>query len=468
MNIMNYAIEGYKDVKAEKYIGIFGNPIKHTLSPVIHDTISRELEIGERYIPFHINERLEHAVKLAFEEGILGLNITVPYKQEIIPFLTEIDPAAKAIGAVNTLVRTKQGYKGYNTDMPGLAKALFSEGIQLKDSKVIMLGAGGAARAVAYMCMHYGASRVYIVNRTFDNAKKIADDMNNEFKKPAIVPVAAEEYDIIPNDKYIFIQCTSVGLHDGDGLPIVSDEGFYNMAYCGVDLIYNPATTPFLSLIKKLGGKPINGLKMLLYQGIMAYELWNNVKVSEEIIKKTYINLKKAVYGDNIVLIGYMGSGKTTVGRYLEDKYGYTFLDTDAYIEQKENMTISEIFASKGEDYFRNAETQVLKELSERLTNTVLSTGGGMPLRKENAGLLNEIGNVFYLKASPETIYGRVKNDTGRPLLQVDNPYKRICEMLNHRNPIYENASDCVVNTDNKELKTISEEIEEGLKIKKH
>lgn len=464
MNIMDFAIDGYMDVKAEKYIGIFGNPIKHTLSPVIHDTISRQLGIGERYIPFHITEGLEQAVKLAYEEGILGLNITVPYKQDVIPFLAEIDSAAKTIGAVNTLVRTKHGYKGYNTDMPGLAKALHSEGIELKDSKVIMLGAGGAARAVAYMCMYYGASRVYIVNRTYENAKKIADDMNDEFKKETIIPVVTEKYKDIPKDRYIFIQCTSVGLHEGDGLPVVSDESFYNMAYCGVDLIYNPAITPFLSLIKKLGGKTVNGLKMLLFQGVMAYELWNNVKVTDEIIKKVYINLKKAVYGENIVLIGYMGSGKTTVGRYLEEKFGYSFLDTDAYIEQRENMTISDIFTAKGEEYFRNIETQVLKELSENVSKTVLSTGGGMPLREENAKLLNEIGEVFYLKASPESIYDRVKDDTKRPLLQVDNPYKKICDMLSERNPIYENASALVINTDNKDIKTIADEIKEQIR----
>lgn len=300
MNIMNYAIDGYKDIQSEEYIGIFGNPIKHTLSPVIHNTISYELGISERYIPFHITENLGDAVKTAFDDGILGLNITVPYKQEVMPYLVDIDPAAKAIGAVNTLVRMEDGYKGYNTDMPGLAKAIESEGIVLKDSKVIMLGAGGAARAVAYMCAHYGASKVYIVNRTFENAKKIADDMNEEFGKDVITPISATDYKTIPTDEYLFIQCTSVGLHQGEGLPLVEDKSFYNMATAGVDLIYNPAKTPFLKLMEELDKQAVNGLKMLLYQGIMAYELWNNVTVNDELSIKVYDALCEAIYGKTV------------------------------------------------------------------------------------------------------------------------------------------------------------------------
>ncbi|MBP3622204.1 MAG: shikimate dehydrogenase [Lachnospiraceae bacterium] len=459
MNIMKYAIEGYKDIQSDKYIGIFGNPIKHTLSPVIHDTISKELGISERYIPFHITDNLGEAISTAFSDGVLGLNITVPYKQEVMQYLVDVDPAAKAIGAVNTLVRMEEGYKGYNTDMPGLYKAITSEGLDLAGSKVIMFGAGGAARAVAYMCVNYGASKVYIVNRTYENAKKIAEDMNKAFDKDVIVPVSSDSYKDIPVDSYLFIQCTSVGLHEKDGLPLVDDKEFFNMAIAGVDLIYNPAKTPFLKLMEDLGKKAINGLKMLLYQGVMAYELWNELTVSDELVEKVYIALRKAIYGDNIVLIGFMGSGKTTVGRYIESHYGYSFLDTDAYIEEKEGMSISDIFATKGEEYFRKLETEVLEELSLNLSNTVVSTGGGMPLKEGNARFLKKIGKVFYLKASSSSIYERVKDDTGRPLLQVKDPYAKVCEMLEIRNPIYETASDFILDTDRREVETIASTI---------
>ncbi len=479
-NIFNYAIPGYKNIQSNKYIGIFGNPIKHTLSPIIHDTISRELGIDERYIPFHITEDLDEAVNMAFDEGILGLNITVPYKQEVMSHLVDIDEAARVIGAVNTLVRCENGYKGYNTDMPGLAKALSSENIELAGSKVIMLGAGGAARAVAYMCLVYGVKKVYIVNRTFDNAKIIADDMNQiacdrlsddsicEPSSTIFTPISASKYASIPKEDYIFIQCTSVGLHDEDELPLVSDEAFFDMAVAGVDLIYNPAKTTFLKLMDKLGKRNINGLKMLLYQGIMAYELWNEVTINEDLCDRVYMELYKAVYGvvensdsteaicktdsiekkNNIVLIGYMGAGKSAVGENLARRLRWDFIDTDQYIVELENMTINEIFATKGEEYFRDLETQIIKAFTSKLSNTIISTGGGLPMREENRKILRMLGTVYYLKATPETTYKRVSGNNDRPLLAGDNMYEKICSMLEKRVPKYEACCHNVIETD--------------------
>ena len=452
MEIMKYAIDGYKDVNADSYLGIFGNPIKHTMSPIIHNTISRQLCKDMRYIPFHITEDLGGAVKTAYQDGIVGLNITVPYKQEVMDHLVDVDDAAKAIGAVNTLVRVDGGYKGYNTDMEGLACSLMVEGVELKDSKVIMLGAGGAARAVAYMCLKYGADRVYIVNRTFDNAKRIADDMNVEFECDKIIPLSVEDYYVIPNGRYIMIQCTSVGLHEEDGLPLVLDASFYDKAEVGVDLIYNPARTPFLKLIEQKGGKAINGLGMLLYQGIKAYELWNDVEIPDWLVNRVYHALGRVAYdnSDNIVLIGYMGSGKSTVGKFLAMVYGYDFIDTDELIEIKEGMSINDIFAEKGEDYFRQLETEVLLELKGKVKNTVIATGGGMPVKEENRPLLKELGKVFYLKASYDTTYKRVSGGNGRPLLnnlEGNSLYQRIKEMTAIRTPIYTEVADIVIDT---------------------
>lgn len=459
MDIMKYAIEGYKDVEAQQYIGIFGNPINHTMSPIIHNTISRQLGKNMSYIPFHITEKLGDAVKTAYDDGIIGLNITVPFKQQVMEHLVDIDDAAKVIGAVNTLVRCEGGFKGYNTDMPGLAKALMAEGVQLEGANIIMLGAGGAARAVAYMCLNYGANKVYIVNRTFDNAKKIADDMNQAFKCNKIHPVAACDYKNIPNNTYIMIQCTSVGLHPEDGLPIVEDDDFYNMVTIGVDLIYNPARTAFLNLIERKGGKAINGLGMLLYQGIMAYELWNDVKINDEVASDVLKTLEKSVYSkcDNIVLIGYMGAGKTAVGKYLAEKYGYKFLDMDEYIVDREGMSINDIFATKGEEYFRQLETDTLIELRHKLNNTVLSTGGGAPVKEENRRLLKSIGKVFYLEASADITYKRVSGNTDRPLLAGDNMYDKICNMLSIRVPMYKDTADVVIKTDEISIECIAD-----------
>jgi shikimate dehydrogenase len=450
--ILHKALTEYQNLEADSYLGIFGHPIKHTLSPVIHDTLSEELGINERYVAFDVEEKLGEMVDEAYSQGIVGLNITVPYKQDVMKYLVDVDEAAKTIGAVNTLVRDAGGYKGYNTDMPGLARALDSEGISLKGRDVIMLGAGGAARAVAYMCHVKGAATVYIVNRTYEKAADITEDMN-KCGATHFVPVAADAYKDIPDGRYIFIQCTSVGLKEGDGLPIVDDEGFYAMAEAGVDLIYNPARTPFLKLMEKLGKKAVNGLKMLLYQGVMAYELWHGISVSDELANLVYGKLTEKLYGKlpssedkkNIVLIGYMGSGKTTVGRYICEKYGYAFVDTDDYIVREQGMSINDIFEKYGEAYFRNLETETIKKLSEKLTGTVIATGGGLPVKKENEKWLKALGRVYYLKATVDIIYGRVCGDTERPLLKTENLRDKITKMLDAREERYMECADEII-----------------------
>ncbi len=149
---------------------------------------------------------------------------------------------------------------------------------------------------------------------------------------------------------------------------------------------------------------------------------------------------------ENLVLIGYMGSGKTTVGKTLAKMMQFSFLDTDEMIEKQQNKTIREIFAADGEQAFRDLETDLLKQLvAEKRKHLVLSTGGGMPLRAENQKLLSKLGLVVYLKAEPETIYHRVKNDTKRPLLQCENPFAAIKEMIDVRNPVYEEAAAQIV-----------------------
>jgi shikimate kinase len=163
---------------------------------------------------------------------------------------------------------------------------------------------------------------------------------------------------------------------------------------------------------------------------------------------------------NNIILVGYMGSGKSTVGKHLARKLGYTFLDTDEMIEEREKMTINDIFATMGEQAFRNMETALLeKMIADGLDKLVVSTGGGMPLRKENRELMAKLGTVVYLKALPETIYERLEGDTTRPLLQCDNPRKKIKEMIAVRGPIYEEGASVVVDVDNLNQSEVTEVI---------
>lgn len=169
----------------------------------------------------------------------------------------------------------------------------------------------------------------------------------------------------------------------------------------------------------------------------------------------------------NIVLIGFMGSGKTTVGIRLSYLLRRTFLDTDKLAEKEMGMTISEAFATKGEPYFRDTETSVLKKLIENEDNKIIATGGGLPMRAENAALLKELGMVFYLKASPETIFERTKHDTKRPLLQNDHPLQTIRDLMEERGPKYENAAQYIIEVDRKDFKTVLSEIEKIVREEK-
>ena len=233
------------------------------------------------------------AVDGAYALDILGLNVTVPHKQEVIDVLVDIDPLARAIGAVNTLVRTTGGYKGYNTDILGLKRELEEEGIELKENNCIILGAGGAARAIAFLCAQSGADKVYMLNRTVEKAEDIADAVNGYFNRECVVPMHMDDYKSLKENDYIVIQTTSVGLYPNVNDTVIEDKEFYKKIKAGVDIIYNPSTTKFMELCMKAGKPAFNGLKMLLYQGVAAYELWNNTKISKEEADIVYNKMKE-------------------------------------------------------------------------------------------------------------------------------------------------------------------------------
>lgn len=172
--------------------------------------------------------------------------------------------------------------------------------------------------------------------------------------------------------------------------------------------------------------------------------------------------------GGNIVLIGFMGSGKTSVGIRLSYKLRRPFLDTDKTIEQREGRSINDIFATDGEAYFRTLETNLLRELSERLHDQILSVGGGTPLREENCMLLKQIGTVVYLRVRPETVYNRLRGDNSRPLLQGEDPLMKINGLLMERKAIYEAAADIIVDVDDKNMDAVLESIQEKQKRRYH
>ena len=279
--------------------GIIGNPVEHTMSPVIHNTLSQIMGINMAYVPFHVKDgQLEAAVKGAYGLNILGMNVTVPYKSDVVAQLAEIDPLAEKIGAVNTLVRTEGGYKGYNTDMTGLLRAMKSDGINIEGEEVIILGAGGVGRAVAFLCAANGADKVYLLNRNVEKADSVAAEVNKALATEHVEPMALSDYQKLlrgAENRYVVIQCTSVGLSPNVNDVVIADGDFYHYIRFGYDLIYSPRETQFMKYVTDNGGMAFNGLKMLLYQALDAFELWNGCKVSDENAQQIYQKLQKVV-----------------------------------------------------------------------------------------------------------------------------------------------------------------------------
>lgn len=274
--------------------GLIGNPVAHTLSPLIHNTLAEDLGHNLVYVPFPVEPgRVEEAVKGAEALQLLGLNVTVPYKSAVLPWLREIDDLAAKIGAVNTLVSVEGGYKGYNTDMTGLQRAMESDGIRLSEETVILLGAGGAARAVAFLCAHAGVRQVYLLNRTIEKAQEIAGEVSRAFGRDCITALPLAEYARIPDGKYLAIQGTSVGLYPNTEAAVIEEESFYKKIHTGYDLVYKPSQTKFMRLVREQGGSAYNGLKMLVFQGIHAYELWNGTAVDETEAEKILKKIKE-------------------------------------------------------------------------------------------------------------------------------------------------------------------------------
>lgn len=276
-----------------KICGLIGNPVEHTLSPLIHNTLSELLGRNLVYVPFLVQtERLENAVKGAYALGLEGLNVTVPHKERVLPYLAEVDGLAERIGAVNTLVRCEGGYKGYNTDMPGLYRAMTDDGIRVEGEQVLILGAGGVARAVAVM-LSEKAERIYLLNRTVEKAAAIADEVNAYAGRQAAAALSLAEYTALPKGSFLAVQATNVGMYPDTDKAVIEEKDFYRRIRTGYDLIYNPDKTKFMRLVEEAGGAAFNGLKMLLYQGIIAYELWNQVSVSKEQAEEVYKRLKE-------------------------------------------------------------------------------------------------------------------------------------------------------------------------------
>ena len=267
-------------------LGLIGDPVEHTESPSIHNLLAEKLGDNVVYVPFRVDGRhLEEAVEGAYALGMEGLNVTVPHKVEVMQYVTELDDAALDIGAVNTLARIRGGYRGYNTDFSGFIRELDKLDIQVNGKSVIVLGAGGAAKAVVHSLKKLRADHIYILNRSIGKAQKIFAGTDN------VTISGFDDWESIPKGKYTCIQCTSVGLSPDDDACVIDDEGFYDLIESAVDLIYKPKETAFMKKVVSHGGRAYNGLRMLVYQAVSSYEFFMRKEVPEEVAEELYNEL---------------------------------------------------------------------------------------------------------------------------------------------------------------------------------
>ncbi len=259
-----------------KVCGILACPVGHTMSPLIQNYFAEQTGTDLVYVPFKTEpEALKEAVSGLDALNILGANVTVPHKQAIIPYLKDIDDTAAAIGAVNTLVHVSGGYKGYNTDAEGFLSALQKCGVDIAGRVCILIGAGGAARAAAFILAREGAKEIICLNRTADHAIRLMSDINSHFPGIRTQVLPLDSWRQIDEKDCLAVQTTSVGMTPDIKASPIDDEEFFKKLSFAMDVIYTPSRTRFLELAEKAGVPVGNGLDMLLYQGLAAFRLWN-------------------------------------------------------------------------------------------------------------------------------------------------------------------------------------------------
>ncbi len=405
-------------------LGVIGHPVAHSVSPEIHNFILDCLEMNYFYCAYHVlPENLPDAIRGVRALGIRGLNVTIPHKEEVLRLCDEVDNYAMKTGAVNTVVNRAGRLMGYNTDAPGFIASLARSGVSVGGKNVVILGAGGAARGVASAVLENGAAKVGIVNRTRSRAEHLANSLHDCRISAADGAEGAQ----------ILINATSVGMKS-DATPFTDFDSLApDCVVC--DIVFCPRETAFLGLAAKKGFKTVGGIGMLIYQAVIAFELFTQTKVSDDIIEKLFRRLEM---NRSIVLTGFMGCGKSAVGRELAQMTGCELIDCDDYIVKTTGMTIPEIFDKEGESGFRDIESRCIRELS-RLRGVIISLGGGAVLRRENIDLLRESCYVFRLKADVEKILRNTAGDTNRPLLKGKSR-PEIEAMLDYREPYYSNC----------------------------
>lgn len=395
--------------------GLLGKKLGHSYSPQIHSYLGN--------YSYHLFEKAPDELEEFLRSGdFSGLNITMPYKKEVIPYCHALSDRAKVLGAVNTIVRQDDGTLiGHNTDFFGFHSVLLRSGIHVASKKVLVLGSGGASATVVAVLRQLQAN-VIVISRTgvnnYDNLHLHADAS-------------------------VIVNTTPVGMYPNVGISPLDLDLFPNLE--GVlDVVYNPARTQLLMDAEKRGIPTQNGLWMLVAQAKESAEWFTGQHISDECIADIHGILRRQM--ENIVLIGMPGCGKSTLGKLLAERTGKQFVDADDVIVQRAGISIPKIFDKIGEEGFRKLETEVLSDLGKQ-SGLIIATGGGCVTRPNNYNLLHQNGHIIWIQRQISNL-----PTDGRPLSQQNN----LETMFAVRKPLYEQFSDYSVINDGSLEETIT------------
>lgn len=388
--------------------GLLGKTLRHSYSKIIHERMAD--------YTYDLYETPEEGLEALIRRPDMGgFNVTIPYKQTVIPFCDELTPAARAIGSVNTLYHDAAGRLiGDNTDYFGFSYMARRAGISFAGRKVVIFGSGGTSLTARRVAADEGAREVVIVSRSGEN-----------------------NYDNLDRhaDAEILINTTPVGMYPKNEGALIDIARFPQC--CGVlDVIYNPLKTNLILSAEDAGIPATGGLPMLVAQAAPAVERFSGRTISEAVIEETLDTLTREVR--NLVLVGMPGCGKSSIGRLAAERAGRAFYDTDDLVVEMAGCSIPEIFAAQGEAAFRDLEAKAVAQAA-RERGGVIATGGGVLLREENRRALRQNSRIVYLDRALDAL-----PTDGRPISQT----RKLEDIYRERLPLFTGVSDVTVAND--------------------
>lgn len=387
--------------------GLIGEKLGHSYSKLIQEKL-----LDNYTFEIHPIER-ENLDAFMKAKEFKAINVTIPYKQDVIPYLDELDDASKKIGAVNTIVNENGKLTGHNTDYYGFNYMLEHHNIEIKDKKVLVMGNGGASKAIQAVINDHQAKEMLVVDIILSEGV-----------------ISIEEVYEKHLDVDVIVNTTPLGMYPKVNGCCVDIDKFTNLSAC-VDVVYNPFATEFALQAQAKGVKAVTGLEMLVAQAKYALEFFKKISIDDGEIDRIYKEILMTT--TNIVLIGMPNGGKSAVGALVAKLCNKEFIDTDAIIEKKTKMSAGEYYARNGEKEFRKTESEVIKEICTK-TNAVISCGGGAAMESENIHNLRRNGFIIYVDRDLEKI------TTPRFLENESLSY-----LYDERKPVYEDVNDAKI-----------------------